>query len=282
MPDRGARILFLQTNFGEVAATLSIFCFVLWRRTNEIGFGFFSFFFFKKMSRSPPSLDFYSLCEIASFLTLKDFKNFISVCPAWSACRHDIETVMRVLRNASTDLNYVRQTMSPTIYGRHLKVLRPKTVQAQLDVLLNENDHIRLRLLAPLLVEQTWQMVLGQCGNPKLKSAMQLIRLAELDSQPEFRRMLKRVVKSPDIRSDRVLAMYVLPRRIPDTLADMDEVVRFMILNPENNQLDFDSFSDAQCDLAYTCLANRAGGLSIVDVLRKISQRRLPSEAIRK
>jgi hypothetical protein len=42
------------------------------------------------------SLDFNSLCTVASFLKLKDFKAFLSTCQAWSLCRHDARTVAQV------------------------------------------------------------------------------------------------------------------------------------------------------------------------------------------
>ncbi len=49
------------------------------------------------------SLDFNSLCTVASFLKLKDFKAFLSTCQAWSLCRHDMRTVAQVYVNTNGD-----------------------------------------------------------------------------------------------------------------------------------------------------------------------------------
>jgi hypothetical protein len=49
------------------------------------------------------SLDFHSLCTVASFLKRNDFINVVSACKAWSECRHDVRTVAQVYVNTRGD-----------------------------------------------------------------------------------------------------------------------------------------------------------------------------------
>ena len=59
--------------------------------------------FFSSFITAAMSLDFHSLCAVASFLQHVDFKNFVSTCKAWSQCRHDVRTVAQVYVNSQGD-----------------------------------------------------------------------------------------------------------------------------------------------------------------------------------
>jgi hypothetical protein len=241
------------------------------------------FFLPQKMSNLPPSLDFYSLCEIASFLTLDDFKNFVSVCRAWSACQHDLQTVTHVLRKGVADLKYIRETMSRKIYGRCLEMslYSQEILRTELVAVIKRFDQHRLCFLTPHIEPQTWELILVNYGVRKLKAVMSALRQANMDNQPAIRQMLERVVLSRRPPERDSVAYYLLGR-IPNNLEGMDDVLKYIDPNHASDQFDIDSFSATQCDLVYKCLANRAGGKFFVNVLRKLSQRRLPSETIRK
>jgi hypothetical protein len=82
-------------------------------------------------------LHFDELCIVASFLTLEDFKNFISASSLSAACRNDVDAVARVLintHNHSAPREVIRLDMSHRVL-RHL-VTRMKYSEVACDAMV--------------------------------------------------------------------------------------------------------------------------------------------------
>jgi hypothetical protein len=162
-------------------------------------------------------LDFYPLCEIASFLTLIDFKNFVSICQAWSACRHDLQTVMRVLRNSyqSHDLVFIRQTVGPKIYARYLNgQISQQSYENELAQLIWSKDQPRLRALLPLVEVSKWETIIASYQAPQLMVLLKAALSVDFKDYTVVHLILKRIVGMRTYHLDLVNA-FVQCRFVP-------------------------------------------------------------------